>query len=187
MVILQPNKNGHSLHTLFTEIFNVTPDTFEEVTLKVFNYQYLNIAIYRNYCDLIKKTPQNVSTIQEIPFLPISLFKKHKLLDGVHYEVAFTSSGTSGNQTSTHFLKDTSVYEKSFTSCFEQFYGDIKDFSFFALLPSYLERKGSSLIYMVDYMIKHGKPSSGFYLYNTEELIQDISARSRVRSAFPLR
>ena len=164
------------MHSLLKEIFSVTPTTFEEVTLRVFRYQYERIAIYRQYCDLLNRTAKNVQTIEDIPFLPIEFFKKHQILDGTLSAIAFTSSGTSGNTTSTHFVKDTTVYEQSFINCFQKFYGPIREYAFFALLPSYLEREGSSLIYMVNYMIKHGKPSSGFYLYNTEELLQNISA-----------
>lgn len=165
-----------TLHPLFKDIFTITPATFEKVTLSVFKYQYQNVPIYKRYCDLLNKTPDDIKEVKDIPFLPISLFKQHRVLDGDKYDIAFTSSGTSGNQTSTHYVKDQLVYEKSFITCFEMFYGPIKDASFFALLPSYLEREGSSLIYMVDYLIKNGQPSSGFYLYNTEELIQHITA-----------
>lgn len=163
------------MHPLVTDILNVTPSNFEEVALRVFDYQYKNIPIYRRYCDLLNRTAENVQSINNIPFLPISLFKQHKILDGETYDVAFTSSGTSGDQTSTHYVKDERLYTYSFIKCFEQFYGAISGYSFFALLPSYLEREGSSLIYMVNYLIEHGKPSSGFYLYNTEDLLKNIT------------
>lgn len=175
MVILHLKKNS-SLHPLFDSIFSCTSASFEKVAIEVYRYQYEHIPLYQQYCDLTHRKPNTVKSLLDIPFLPISMFKKHKILDGESHDVAFTSSGTSGNQTSTHYVKDQLAYEKSFLTCFEQFYGPVKDFALFALLPSYLERSGSSLIYMVDYLIKKGKSSSGFYLYNTDELITNISA-----------
>ncbi len=175
MVIL-PIKEDSSLHPLFDTIFSTTPATFEKTALAVYRHQYEHIQLYRQYCDLVHRSPSTVKTILDIPFLPISMFKQHQILDGTSHDVAFTSSGTSGSQTSTHYVKNQLAYERSFETCFELFYGPVKDYAFFALLPSYLERSGSSLIYMVDYLIKKGKPSSGFYLYNTDELITNISA-----------
>jgi hypothetical protein len=162
------------LKELIDEIFNVTPSSFEKVALKVFAHQYQNCEIYGAYCNLIGKTKVNVTSLSSIPFLPISFFKTHKVKDSSTFDTVFTSSGTTGNQTSKHFITDLKIYEKSFISTFETFYGTINQYTYFALLPSYLEREGSSLIYMVNYLIQNGNPSSGFYLNNQDELITNL-------------
>ncbi len=128
--------------------------------------------MYRSFCDLLYKHPSDVNTIKEIPFLPIQFFKSHKVLSSeTKIERTFSSSGTTGSATSKHHVSDISVYEKSFIKGFEQFYGNIVDHVILALLPSYLEREGSSLIYMVDSLIKQSKhKESGFYLNNLSEL-----------------
>jgi len=167
-------ENKCNLKELIDEIFNATPSTFEKVALKVFAHQYQNCEIYHAYCDLIGKTKVNVTSLSSIPFLPISFFKTHEVRDSSTFDTIFTSSGTTGNQTSKHFITDLKIYEKSFISTFETFYGPINQYTYFALLPSYLEREGSSLIYMVNYLIQNGNPSSGFYLNNQDELIANL-------------
>ncbi len=161
------------MNDLHHKIFQTKEDNFESIALDVFQFQYNNLEVYKAYCDFIKKDISNVKTIQDIPFLPISFFKTHQLLIGKQYEEIFTSSGTTGNNTSKHYVKDIEIYEKSFTTAFEHFYDKIENYTFFALLPAYLERKGSSLIYMVNNFIeKSGK--GGFYLYNHNQLVMDI-------------
>lgn len=145
---------------------------FETKVLNVFRFQYQNNSVYREYCSHLKKTPKDIISIDEIPFLPIEFFKKRKVVSGNNEtEVLFTSSGTIGKKTSTHQITDISIYEQSYIRCFEQFYGPIHDYCILALLPSYLDRKDSSLIYMVDDLIQKSKHAeSGFYLDDFETL-----------------
>ena len=145
---------------------------FELCAKQTFYYQYQNNSVYRSYCDLIHFNPSDINSIQDIPFLPISFFKTHevKSFDGAAI-VTFSSSGTSGAQTSKHFVKILSDYENSFSNAFRLFYKNPEQIAILALLPSYLERKGSSLIYMADHLIKKSKHTkSDFYLNNLDEL-----------------
>lgn len=146
--------------------------SFEELGLNVFQFQYFNNPIYRLYVDGLKVDPAQVKTIEQIPFLPIEFFKTHTVKSGDKPEqIIFTSSGTTGSQTSKHHVVDVSLYEASFTKGFELFYGNVKDRCILALLPSYLEREGSSLVYMAERLIKDSNnPNSGFYLNNLSEL-----------------
>lgn len=155
------------------DIFTITsPDQFKAKALEVFRFQFDNNAIYRSFCDLLYINPSDVSDLHEIPFLPIQFFKSHQVLSTTNpIETTFTSSGTTGQITSKHLVSDLSVYETSFKLGFKHFYGDIKDYTILALLPNYLEREGSSLVYMVDHLIKDSnKPQSGFYLNNLDQL-----------------
>ncbi|WP_034041868.1 acyltransferase [Wocania ichthyoenteri] len=154
-------------------IFNIKNQTeFEDLALQIFKHQFNNNRVYRSFCDLLYKHPSDVKTIQDIPFLPIQFFKSHKILSNKDdIETTFTSSGTTGNLTSKHHITDLKIYEQSFTKGFQQFYGSVEDYVVLALLPSYLEREGSSLIYMANAMILHSKHTeSGFYLNNISEL-----------------
>lgn len=154
-------------------IFNIKNQTeFEDLALQIFKFQFENNRVYRSFCDLLYKHPSEVKTIKDIPFLPIQFFKTREILSSKDpIKTTFTSSGTSGNETSKHHVTDLNIYQQSFTKGFEQFYGNIEDYVILGLLPSYLEREGSSLIYMVDSMIKTSKhPESGFYLNNLSEL-----------------
>lgn len=154
-------------------IFNIKNSTeFETLALQMFKFQFNNNAVYRSFCDLLYKHPSEVNKVKDIPFLPIQFFKTHKLLSAkAPIEKTFTSSGTSGTVTSKHHVNDLNIYEHSFTKGFEMLYGPINDYAILGLLPSYLEREGSSLIYMVEHMIKTSKHAeSGFYLNNLSEL-----------------
>lgn len=160
------------------EIFTIgSKKEFEKITLKVFRYQFDNNAVYRNFCELLGKNKQNVKAIYDIPFLPIQFFKSHKILSNTNpVQITFTSSGTTGMATSRHLVTDLTYYEDSFRLAFSQFYGNIEDYAVLALLPSYLEREGSSLIYMVEDLIERSNnPDSGFYLRNYEELIEKLT------------
>ncbi|MGO4817435.1 LuxE/PaaK family acyltransferase [Flavobacterium sp. W22_SRS_FP1] len=160
-----------------TTIFAISSQKqFEKIALKVFRYQHENNLVYRAFCDLMKVEPQKVKTLQQIPFLPIQFFKSHKVVSNTNaIEATFTSSGTTGTNTSKHLVTDTSIYEESYRKGFSQFYGNIEDYVVLALLPSYLEREGSSLIYMVEDLIQLSKHSdSGFYLHNHDELIKKL-------------
>ncbi len=150
--------------------------TFNELSLEVFSYQYENCSVYRQFCELLKKSPQSVNEPEAIPFLPIEFFKSHKILSSQKpVQKTFTSSGTTGSQTSKHHITDLKLYEDNSTRIFEKFYGPVEDYCILALLPSYLERDGSSLVYMVDHFIKKSNNSeSGFYLNNHEELYQKL-------------
>lgn len=160
-----------------SSIFSIATETeFVTQALHTFKYQYQHNKVYQRFCNLLKTDVAAVKSITQIPFLPIQFFKSDTILTGKGSpQQTFTSSGTTGSQTSKHPVVDISIYEESFRKGFELFYGPIADFCVLALLPSYLERTGSSLIYMVDDMIKTSKhPQSGFYLNNLEELAHTI-------------
>lgn len=159
------------------EIFSVrTDDDFNKVALKVFRYQFENNAVYRSFCDLLLKHPSDIKHYREIPFMPIQFFKSHKVLvRDQTAEITFLSSGTTNQGNSKHHVADLSLYERSFKKGFKQFYGNIQDYVVLALLPSYLEQQNSSLIYMVDSLIKAtNNPDSGYYLNSLESLEQKI-------------
>lgn len=160
-------------------IFNIqTPAEFELASLEVFNFQFKNNRVYRSFCDLLNIHPSEVHCIEDIPFLPIQFFKSHDVLSNSQpVEQLFTSSGTTGALTSKHQVTDIKIYEESFRRAFTHFYGVAEDYVVLALLPSYLEREGSSLIYMVEDLIQQSHhPESGFYLHNLSELKDILTA-----------
>ncbi|MFK5958427.1 MAG: acyl transferase [Lutibacter sp.] len=149
---------------------------FSEIALEIFQFQAKNCSVYKEFLNLLTIDICEVKTISQIPFLPVQFFKSHKIVSSKEViQQVFLSSGTTGNAQSKHFVTDVSVYRKSFTKGFEYFYGAIEKFTVLALLPSYLERNGSSLIYMANSFIKKSKNSkSGFYLNNLDELYQNL-------------
>jgi len=160
------------------QIFNIqNEDDFKTFALKVFKHQFENNAVYRSFCDLLYIHPSDIKELKEIPFLPIQFFKSHQILSSKEsVQEIFTSSGTTGRVTSKHLVTDISWYEKSYLKGFEYFYGNIEDYTILALLPNYLEREGSSLIYMVDDLIKKSKKSaSGFYLNDLRKLSIELT------------
>lgn len=160
-----------------TDIFSISgKKDFEKITLKVFRYQYEHNLVYQEFCNLLNRNPSNVKSIETIPFLPIQFFKSHNVVSSSKKpQQIFTSSGTTGMQTSKHFVTDVSLYEQSYRKGFSEFYGNIENYCVLALLPSYLEREGSSLIYMVEDLIQMSNhPDSGFYLHNYEDLITKL-------------
>jgi phenylacetate-coenzyme A ligase PaaK-like adenylate-forming protein len=160
-----------------TTIFAISNQKqFEKIALKVFRFQYQNNLVYQEFCDLLKTDIPKVKSLQQIPFLPIQFFKSHQVVSNTNkIEATFTSSGTTGMNTSKHLVTDSSIYEESYRKGFSQFYGNIEDYVILALLPSYLEREGSSLIYMVEDLIQMSTHSeSGFYLHNHDELITKL-------------
>lgn len=165
--------------SLQQRIFSIkNKQEFEKVALEVFQYQYQNNVVYYEFCTYLNKDTSSVHTLKDIPFLPIEFFKTKKVLDrdATHEEI-FTSSGTTGSQTSKHYVKDLRVYEKSFLNGFEQFYGKLENYAVLALLPAYLDRKGSSLVYMANDFIQKSKyPESGFYLNNLKELSDTLQS-----------
>ena len=161
------------------DIFSISNQKqFEKIALKIFRYQYDNNNVYHEFCDHLKTEIHKVKTIQQIPFLPIQLFKSHAVISNSNdIEATFCSSGTTGMITSKHLVTDISLYEDSYRNAFSHFYGNIEDYVILALLPSYLEREGSSLVYMVDDLIKRSNNAdSGFYLHNHEDLIPKLIA-----------
>ena len=163
------------LKPLINSIFNInTLDEFRQVALAVFQYQSTENEVYARYIEGLRLDPYAITEIEQIPFLPIEFFKSHEIISGQNPQIEeiFTSSGTTGMIQSKHYVSDVSIYEKSYLKGFELFYGNIEEYYVLALLPSYLERDGSSLIYMTDDLIKKSKhPDSGFYLNNYDELI----------------
>ncbi len=159
------------------DIFQInSKKEFQRITMKVYRFQYENNPVYKQFCDLLMRTPETVKNSLDIPFLPIEFFKTKTILSSnVPLQTTFTSSGTTGMITSKHYVTDLSIYESSYLKAFSQFYGNIEDYAVLALLPSYLEREGSSLIYMVDDLIKSSNhPDSGFYLHNYDELAKKL-------------
>lgn len=157
---------------------------FTATALDTFRYQYENNEVYHRFCTLLQRTPEKVTALEHIPFLPIECFKTHKVYCGnAPHQQIFTSSGTTGAQTSRHYVKDLSIYEESFRKGFAYFYGDIRDYVVLALLPSYLERTGSSLITMVaDLIERSGSQYSGFYLNEYDllaECLQTLDASGK--------
>ncbi len=169
----QPN-----MQLLENSIFNIDSDAaFDEYALQIFRFQYRQNPVYRQYCDLVQRTPSTINSYSAIPFLPISSFKTHKLVSSsFQEEIIFESSGTTGTINSRHWVKSSFLYEQSFTKTFNRFYGPPEDYCFLALLPSYLERTHSSLVYMVEKLMKlSGHPMNGFYLYDNEKLSATLS------------
>jgi len=159
-------------------IFNLHhSNEFEKMALEIFQYQAENNLVYKEFLSHLHIDIQGIDKVEEIPFLPIQFFKSHKVVSSeADVEQIFLSSGTTGNEQSKHFVTDLSIYEESFTKGFEHFYGAIEGYTVLALLPSYLEREGSSLIYMANDFIKKSKnEKSGFYLNNLEELAQNLT------------
>ncbi len=159
------------------DVFSISNEQqFNAIALQVFRHQATHCAVYNNFLTGLKTDIDAINHYTQIPFLPIEFFKNHtvKSTDGPN-EVVFTSSGTTGMITSSHNVADVSWYTESFRKAFQLFYGDIKSYTILALLPAYLERAGSSLIYMADDLIKQScDTDSGFYLYNHEELYRQL-------------
>ena len=162
-----------------SDIFNISGrKQFEKIALKVFRHQYENNKVYREFCNLMNVEKENVKSIHQIPFLPIQFFKSHDVLTGNgSVQQTFTSSGTTGTQVSRHLVTDISFYQESYRKGFSQFYGNIENYTILALLPSYQERDGSSLIFMAKDLIKlSNNTASGFYLDNPDELAEKLIA-----------
>jgi phenylacetate-coenzyme A ligase PaaK-like adenylate-forming protein len=160
-----------------SDIFTISNQKqFEKIALKVFRFQYDSNDVYREFCQLLNVEKHQVKSLEQIPFLPIQFFKSHAIVSNTHpAQETFTSSGTTGMVTSKHLVTDISLYEESYRKGFSQFYGNIEDYTILALLPSYLEREGSSLIYMVNDLIQlTNNPDSGFYLNQYDELIKKL-------------
>lgn len=146
--------------------------SFFDLAMRAFRFQYESNPVYNEYCTYLHVDPSKVKTLEDIPYLPVEMFKTHKVVCGnAPAEVVFTSSSTTGSVPSSHYVVDAKVYKQAFLSGFRQFYGEPAGYCIMGLLPAYLERKGSSLVYMVDELIKmSGNKLSGFFLHNHEEL-----------------
>ena len=159
------------------DILNISSNSeFKEQTLKVFRFQAEHCSIYKEFLNCLNVNPNKINTIKEIPFMPISFFKNFKILTQIdYYEKVFTSSGTTGENTSRHYVHKLSVYHNELDAGFKYFFGNYEDYQIFSLLPAYAERTGSSLIEMVEYWNKQTKqPASEHYLYNHKKLYEDL-------------
>ncbi len=164
-----------------TSVFD-TPFDFESVALESFRFQAENNAVYHNYLKLLNINPLKIDSISKIPFLPISFFKTKKVVTGNidSSAIVFSSSRTTGTEPSLHYVSDISLYEKAFTQAFNHFYTSTDQWCILALLPSYLERKGSSLVYMCQHLVeKTGKKNSGFYLNDFRKLADTITVNEQ--------
>ncbi|MFD1292953.1 acyl transferase [Lutibacter holmesii] len=158
-------------------IFNIQGiNEFEQFALEIFQFQAQHNSVYKEFLSHLKTDIFAIKNVKDIPFLPIQFFKTHQIVSSQEpIQKTFLSSGTTGMQQSKHLVTDVAIYEESFRKGFEYFYGNIEEYTILALLPSYLERDGSSLIYMVDDLIQQSKkPKSGFYLNNLDELAKNL-------------
>jgi hypothetical protein len=155
------------------KIFKVNKETFESLALEIFRFQFHNNIVYKDYTEAIGIDPVSVNSVEQIPFLPIRFFKSHAVqTTSFEPQTIFESSGTTNSINSRHLLKDLSLYEGSFIQTFKSFYGPIENYCIIGLLPSYIERKNSSLVYMVEKLIQLSEHSqSGFYLNENEKLV----------------
>ncbi|MEX2564965.1 MAG: acyl transferase [Cyclobacteriaceae bacterium] len=150
---------------------------FETQALKLFHYQAENNLIYRKYLEYLGVKSSEISSIQSIPFLPVSFFKNHKVITGAlsGFDTCYTSSGTTGQVSSRHYLRSKAFYLEHAANLFEMQYGNLKNYHILALLPSYLERKGSSLVDMVAHFMERSQSdAAGFYLFNHKDLMDNI-------------
>ena len=168
-------------HILRERVFSVSTSDFEAVCLNVFYFQYTHNPIYHTYCNLRQRRPDQVKTTNEIPFLPIRLFKQHLIQTGnFEPELMFESSGTTGAIPSRHAVKEADWYERSFLQTFRAYYGEPENWCILALPPSYLERKQSSLVHMTEKLIQESKhEASGFYLYDHDRLASTLRTLER--------
>ena len=160
----------------FEKIFNIQNHSdFKKQCLDIYHFQYQNNYVYQNYCNMISENPININEINKIPFLPISFFKTKKILSVDKFEKVFYSSGTTTKSRSKHFISDLKLYQESFINNFRLNYGNINQYTIIALLPNYYENKDSSLIYMVERLIKLTKSNeSGFYLDDYSKLSKKL-------------
>lgn len=154
------------------KVLSITGPEFEKLALELFRFQYQNNEIYQQYVNALHVNPDSIQSLNRVPFLPIRFFKSHAIkTTAFDSPIVFESSGTTRTINSRHFVKDIELYKESFTKGFELFYGPIKDWCIIGLLPSYLERRNSSLVYMVNELIqKSGHTNSGFYLNEFKQL-----------------
>jgi hypothetical protein len=172
---------SEDLKAIEKKIFEVSPADFNAVALEIFAYQYRENNLYRSFCEHLHIQLDDVKQVIQIPFLPIRFFKTNRIVSGIFEEAGvFESSGTTGSINSKHYVKDLALYERSFSQGIQHFYSDISNTCIIGLLPSYLEKGQSSLVYMVNNLIVKSKiASSGFYLYEAAELKQLLLQNER--------
>lgn len=159
------------IEKLKSKLINLKAEEFDSFALELFQWQAQHISVYQAYLQHLNRDPQSIQSITDIPFLPISFFKTHQIQYGNKHQQLFKSSGTTCMQRSQHFVEDINQYEISIEKGFNQAFGNPKDYTYLALLPNYLEQGDSSLVYMVDYLMKQSKRAeNGFYLNNFEAL-----------------
>ncbi len=164
------------------QIFNIkSQEEFDIYALKIFAYQFNHVEIYKKYISLLGLEVKKITSTQQIPYLPIQLFKTHKIIaDGMSSEIVFKSSATSGIGQSSHYVANKDIYEKSFKYGFEKHFGKTDTYIIIGLLPSYIEKGGSSLVYMVDHLIRlSNQKESNFYLNNFDELRELLKETSQ--------
>jgi phenylacetate-coenzyme A ligase PaaK-like adenylate-forming protein len=173
-----------SVNKLKSTIFSISDkQEFDSLACRIFKFQYNTNKVYKGYVDLLNKNPHHITKINDIPFIPISFYKNNMIISGeLNHQLVFNSSGTTGANPSKHFVVDVALYKKSFINAFTLFYGNPLDYCFLALLPGYIERQGSSLIYMVNELMKiSGHPDNGFFL-NEFDLLKEIIKRLKQNS-----
>lgn len=164
------------------DLKSIDSKNFESASLDLFSYQWHENKIYNFYCSQLSKNPTNVRKLEDIPFLPISFFKTHKIISGTwSAEKIFLSSGTTKSSRSKHFVKDLTFYNSVSTSIFQSMYGPLNDVSVRALLPSYQQQGDSSLVAMIDHFMTLSHESSKYYLKSEDELVRDLST-SNIKS-----
>lgn len=163
-----------------SKIFNISSEEeFNAICLEIFKYQSANNKTYREYINHLNVEIDNIDHFSKIPFLPIDLFKTHRVSCKDNDDVVFSSSGTTSDITSKHHVFNANIYKQSISEGFKQFYGNPAEFSFLALLPSYLEKNDSSLVYMVNYLMSLSKQNHGFYIHNFDDLYKLLSKNEK--------
>jgi len=166
----------HFRNDFRSRVLNMDSSSFDALALEAFQYQAHHNQIYAQYLSYLGIIPQEVTAVQQIPFLPIEFFKTHQVIcEGVQAEMTFESSGTTGQITSKHAVEQLSFYDQLAEKIFHQHFGALNQYEILALLPSYLERKNASLVYMVDNFVKRAGNNSGFYLYDQKALTEKIT------------
>lgn len=163
--------------SLVDDIFQINDETtFRKFAIQIFNFQANYNPIYKKYLQYLKCDIAKINSIEDIPFMPIRFFKEYRIFCGnSNHQVEFVSSGTTSNTQSKHYISDISIYHKSLNNSFRLFYGEPSKYCILALLPSYLERSGSSLIYMIQELMQaSGHLSNGFYLHNYDQLVCNL-------------
>lgn len=160
-------------------IWNVSEHNFNDIALQLFQYQVKNNPVYAQYVKLLDKRPHSIAHYSQIPFLPIAFFKTHKIISGPQQtDFYFESSSTTGLNTSKHFVPDVALYHANAKCIFESRFGNLADYTFYGLLPNYLERQNSSLVSMVDFFMRENKQSNSFFLYNHSDLYTKLTQPS---------
>ncbi|MCS7018715.1 MAG: acyl transferase [Cytophagales bacterium] len=158
-----------------TSLQHISPEHFEAMALAAFRYQAVQCKVYAQYLAALRVDVAKVHSLQQIPFMPIDFFKHHRISShGAEAQIVFESSGTTGSLNSRHYIADPTFYSLNARRIFEYFYGNLANYHLFALLPSYLEKGNSSLVFMAEHFMQSTAKPSGFFLHNFQELAQTI-------------